>query len=275
MKRNLNHDGQILLITLLVLSVATTIALALISRSTTDVNISTQVEESSRAFSAAEAGIEQSLKKSSGVSGALSSGETYTTTQDIIGGTASYEFPKAIAKGDVATLWLVPHDANGNPIVSGGANYTSDTLTLCWGNEGAGAVPAIVAAFHFIDATDSTYKVSRVALNTENDGDNFDMTGIGGGCSTNTDFSKSITLANLGIVRTADRILMVRIRPLYANAWIAASSAVALPQQGNIFTSCGKTGTNVQRCITAYQQYRAPLEIFDYALYSEAGALTP
>ncbi len=55
----LMHSGQVLLITMLVMAVATTIGLALASRSTQDVNISTQVEESSRAFSAAEAGIEE------------------------------------------------------------------------------------------------------------------------------------------------------------------------------------------------------------------------
>lgn len=53
--------GQVLLITVLVLSIAVTIALSLIGRSVTDVSMSRNLEESARAFSAAEAGIEETL----------------------------------------------------------------------------------------------------------------------------------------------------------------------------------------------------------------------
>ena len=74
------HDqpGQVLLLTLLVLSVATTVVLSLIGRATTDVAISNQIAESQRAFSAAEAGIEEMLKTGSVAPGVhpLSSGAT-------------------------------------------------------------------------------------------------------------------------------------------------------------------------------------------------------
>ena len=63
-------SGQVLLITLLVLSVAVTIALSLIGRGTMDANMSANLEESARAFNAAEAGIEDALKSGIGTQGA-------------------------------------------------------------------------------------------------------------------------------------------------------------------------------------------------------------
>lgn len=58
-----NHkSGQVVLIVLLVMVVVLTIGLSLISQSVTDISISKDEEESIRAFSAAEAGIEAALQ---------------------------------------------------------------------------------------------------------------------------------------------------------------------------------------------------------------------
>ncbi|MFH0863897.1 MAG: PilX N-terminal domain-containing pilus assembly protein, partial [Candidatus Gottesmanbacteria bacterium] len=63
MKNNIGkQNGQILLIVLLVMVVGLTMGLSLATRSATDVKISSQLEHSSRAFAAAEAGIEAALK---------------------------------------------------------------------------------------------------------------------------------------------------------------------------------------------------------------------
>ena len=60
MKKN---SGQIILIVLLIMVVLLTIGLALVVRSVTDIRISTETKESTRAFSAAEAGIEDALRQ--------------------------------------------------------------------------------------------------------------------------------------------------------------------------------------------------------------------
>ena len=82
-----HQQGQILLITLLVLTVATTIALSLIGRATIDLSMSNQLEESTRAFNAAEAGVEQALKSGLGTNGpaVLTNGVTYDVTVNTIG----------------------------------------------------------------------------------------------------------------------------------------------------------------------------------------------
>jgi hypothetical protein len=121
MKKYRAQSGQVVLITLLVLTIATTVALSLIARTTTDTTITAQVEESSRAFSAAEAGIEEALKTASGTIGAkvLTSGVLYNVTVNSIGGAVGvYEFSKKTLKGDTETLWLVAHDSNGVPIIT-------------------------------------------------------------------------------------------------------------------------------------------------------------
>jgi Tfp pilus assembly protein PilX len=61
-----SQKGQALVLVLLSLSVVLTLVLFILSRSITDVAVSSKEEESARAFSAAEAGIERSLVVGSG-----------------------------------------------------------------------------------------------------------------------------------------------------------------------------------------------------------------
>lgn len=62
MTNKLKNRGQMILVILLVMAVGLTIGLSVASRSITDVNFSTKIEDSSRAFSAAESGIEEALR---------------------------------------------------------------------------------------------------------------------------------------------------------------------------------------------------------------------
>jgi hypothetical protein len=62
MRRN-RQSGQVALIILLVMVVVLTVGLSLISHSVTDISISKDEEEAMRAFSAAEAGIEEALRQ--------------------------------------------------------------------------------------------------------------------------------------------------------------------------------------------------------------------
>lgn len=58
-----HRSGQAALIVTLVVIVGLTVAVAVISRSVTDVGVSTQEEERARSFSAAEAGVEDALRQ--------------------------------------------------------------------------------------------------------------------------------------------------------------------------------------------------------------------
>jgi len=59
--KNKKESGQALLIVLLGMAVILTLVLSIVSRSVTDISLTKKDEESLRAFSAAEAGVEQLL----------------------------------------------------------------------------------------------------------------------------------------------------------------------------------------------------------------------
>jgi hypothetical protein len=272
------HSGQILLITLLVLSIATTIALSLVARSTTDLNISNQVEESSRAFSAAEAGIEQALKLQSVPNAVtLSGGVSYSVTKADIGGAiGALAFPKVTDVGGVETVWFVNHDDTGLPIFSARA-YTNDGIDVCFNANGS---PAVEVTIYYqknggsIETARSVYDADAVRAGTNN------FTAVpanSGGCGdgTNTNLKQTIAFSSLGITANSDTLLLMRLRPLYANTQLAVSAPQILPLQGNKYDSCGKTGAGVSRCISVLQNYRTPSGVFDYAIYSGNGSFAP
>jgi hypothetical protein len=123
--------GQALLVVMLVLGVAMTVGLSVVSRSITEVNISSTAEDSTRALEAAEAGIEKSL---AGV-GTFASGtvdhpttNTFSENNAVVSvanislGTASfYKLPYELESGDVATVDL--------------GSSTVNSVRVCWGTD--------------------------------------------------------------------------------------------------------------------------------------------
>lgn len=274
-----HERGQILLITLLVLTVATTIALSLIGRATIDLSMSNQLEESTRAFNAAEAGVEQALKSGLGTNGpaVLTSGVTYDVTVNSIGGISGvYQLPHQTPEDVTETVWLVEHDPNTG-LLDETPYYTSATIDVCWSIETAPSPAAgLVVGVLYKEGTDGSYQMARAAIdsNAATNNNNFDSTGItGSGCGLGY-YHKTVNFASLGISTlgaSADTLLALRIRPVYADATIALDGGVTgLPKQGNQIESVGATGTGVSRKVVVYQQYRAPLSIFDSVIYSQS-----
>ncbi|OGG30729.1 hypothetical protein A2973_03080 [Candidatus Gottesmanbacteria bacterium RIFCSPLOWO2_01_FULL_49_10] len=272
-----HESGQILLITLLVLTIATTVVLSLIGRTTTDVSISNQIAESSRAFSAAEAGIEASLK--SGTTGVqtLSGATSFDVQRADIGNAAGiYQFPKKVVKGTTETLWLVDHNANGS--LDEHPTFTASSLDLCWSSEST--IPAMeVTVLYKTAPPTSEYRVAKGAYDPDPDGarrsaNNFStVTAATGGCGvgTNTTYRQRITFGSFFPVidPTSDTLLMLRVQPVYSDAAIVVSTVAPLPLQGTQITSTGSSGTGVSRKIVVFQQFRSPPSIFDSVIYSQ------
>lgn len=270
MKRDPKQSGQIVLITLLVLSIAATVALSLIARTTTDVTISSQVEESSRAFNAAEAGIEEALKTglSSPGTQVLTPGVSYTVTVATIGGAAGiYTVPRRTPRASTETVWLVNHNPDGS--LDETPTFTAPSVSICFSQETT--TPAVVAtilykrgASYFV--AKGAYDPDAVRAGTNNFSG---VTALSGGCGTPTMYLQTITFADFGIDPAADTVLMLRLRPVYADTQIAVDASIPLPLQGNRIESLGTTETGVTRDIIVYQQYRSAPTIFDAALYSQ------
>src|SRR3990167_8278862 len=91
----LNSKGQALLIVILVMVVALTITLSVISRAVVNLRTTQDQEKTQRALAAAEAGIEQTIKNNYAASGEgegnLSNSASFTTSVQTLLGTAAFQ----------------------------------------------------------------------------------------------------------------------------------------------------------------------------------------
>lgn len=261
-----SNSGQALLIMVLVMAVALTIGLAVISQSITDIKISHQEEESSRAFSAAEAGIEQALKLGPG-DYPITSDITARVTETAQGGGDQFVFPTQISQGETQSIWFVQHDESGGLIET--PYYTADSFKVCW--EDTDPETAIEAIVFYKDG--GVYKVARGAYDAdaasrgnsfEVPNENCDNLGLGRG--------KTLTRTGLSIPNGAILVLL-QLRPLYNQAKIGAAGTGGpggiLPGQGECYESTASVpGSGITRKVQQCQFYKAPPGVFDYALYS-------
>ena len=274
-EKSSGQEGQALLISLLVLSVATTVVLALIGRTTTTVSVTAQTEESAKALAAAEAGIEQALMAGTGVSGSYTvAGSAYTYVVDqfaIGGGTGVYSFPAKTLKGTTEILWLSPHNSLGILDESGSNDYNQG-LSICWSSEST--VPAIVVSLLYING--GSYRIARAA---------FDPTASvrGNSFSSNVTYGTNCGFQNyykadMSFISPANINLALRIRPVYNDTQIAIQTdglPMNIPAQGFRYESIGTFESGTTRKVLVNQFFRGPDTIFDYVLYSQTGSLAP
>ena len=268
------QKGQVLLIVVLVMIVALTVGLSLISRSITNLRTSTEEAESQKALAAAEAGIEQALESGQDIQlASFESGDVniqYSTDVEAVDGT---EFlvngGNTVAKDDGADVWLSEY-SNDDTIFTVGR--TSGSLTIYWG-EGTSdcqSSPQEIAALEItlftgskdnptIDRFTAEPCQSRKTIN------NFGDVQAGGsvdGVSFN--WSKTIPPAP----GTYTNGLILRIVPVYSDAKIGIKASTALPLQGNLITSTGEAG-KTHRKINVFQGHpRIPAELLPYAIFS-------
>src|SRR3989338_10792119 len=126
-----NQKGQVLLLLILVMTVALAIGLSIVQKSLVDISTASKVEQSARAFSAAEAGIEKALNASGGGSCTGAACQSFTENKSAIKeiidtgllpavavsgqlqDTLEYDSP--LAKEDVAQVWLAEFSSPINP----------------------------------------------------------------------------------------------------------------------------------------------------------------
>ena len=261
-------------------AVILTIGLAVASYSITDIKISQQEEESAKAFSAAEAGIEQALKLSPSGTDEFSVAVGDITARvkpEIQGGGTNFDFGATkFPSGELANVWLVEHDENGEIDATTHLSFNS-LITLCWGSSTTidDSTPALELALVYKNAT-GDYKVIRqgydpnfgrtVGFDAPDDLD-------GGNCSANLAFAKkNINLAsgNFGL-KASDVPYLLRLKLLYntSDQPLAVASDNNFPSQGKCYESSAKVETSgITRKIRQCQFFQAPPEIFDYVLFT-------
>lgn len=139
------QTGQALLIVLLAMTAVVVIVLSTVSRSVTDIKVTSTEEDSLRAFSAAEAGVEQVLLSQQGLPANTqigSSGGAESIVNASFGNASTSTnvlYPKKLNSGESATFWITGLNDSGNFSCSAGINcYLQNTLAnICWGDTNA------------------------------------------------------------------------------------------------------------------------------------------
>lgn len=286
------QSGQALVLVLLSLAVVLTLVLYILSRSITDVAISSREEEAVRAFSAAEAGVERALVIGVG-SGTIQLGDASFSSNvtSFAEASRSFVYPSSLASGDSITTWFSLRDNSGptscdisHPCFSG------NKMKVCWGRAGTGSssstTPAVEVSFVYL-VTPGNFATARIARatfdpNAGRRASNFFSAPDAGGCTINGEsfaFQKDITFADLGITSagTDGGLQFARIRMFYntdqnhdVGVDVNFSGNDTLPSQGLLIDSTGSAGES-NRKVEVFQAWPEAPEIFDFSVFSSGG----
>ena len=284
-----SQSGQLILTLVLVLTVALAIGLSLVQKSLTDVSTATRTEQSTRAFSAAEAGIEQALLTIPGSGSSnfpINGGNTTVDDQGEVPRPAAtgqvqeiFELPK-LAKERVEQAWFADpknNDTKGVPA----EGYNQSSLDLYWGDSALDKA-AILAKVVYYDSSDTSYKSISFPLDSNpNRGNNFN-TPISPTCkdsfyekdTTSGTSRKFYCFARISGWSANVRLMLIRIRMLYnpsdqpiAIQAVGSCAGCNIPRQARIINSVGSSG-DTQRRVQVFKQEKVVPPYFDYAIFS-------
>jgi len=249
------QNGQVAIILLLFMLVALTIGLAATQRSLTNISTSSQTEQSSRAFSAAEAGLQRSISAVDPVilpppavpptapdiqeselgNGANASVNVVT---DLPRSGEALEYPP-IGRDTIAQFWLADPTNNSSNWDKATGNFTNHrfaysggSLDIYWGNSNpiSNPAPAIEVNYIFQPAND-TYSSKKFFFDPDNSrtaGNNFTPVSAGNcsllpihtslsidGSAATTD--RSFYCRSTITIAAAETPVLLRIRVLYSN----------------------------------------------------------
>lgn len=264
-KLHKDEKGQALLLVVLVMIVASTIGLSLVSRSIVQVKTAKDSADSQKAFSAAEAGIEQALQTGNGAI-SQSLGNNASIGSVSIATTQGSKFilnnNTQVLQDEGIDLWLATYPTYQNP--------WTGTVRVYWGT-----VPDCdeAAVEIIIISQPSGYTMNHYAYDPCSsrviNGNHFTQPAANsGGTIQGKTFAYSVPI-------DIPNGLIARIIPLYHDTTIAVagftnsteSTIQSFPSQGKIITSIGSSGST-QREIQYYQGYSVvPSELF-YSLFA-------
>ena len=293
-KNNKYQSGQALLLVLLSMAVVLTIVLSVLSRTITDITITTKEEEALRAFAAAEAGIERALIIGTNAGGFGDDASFTATVSDFGYQQSEYVYPEKLLSGETAIIWFVDHsEDDGTLTCDTNECFTGSSMKVCWGEEGAASesdtTPAIEVSISYAE-TLGDYSTIRIARETVDPNsvrrstNNFSATDVGT-CTIDGvafEFNKTLDFASLGIPAASynnqNGLQFAKIRILY-NTDAAhtvgvdvSASGNDLPSQGLRIESAGSSG-EANRRIEVFQTFGELPLIFDAALFSPGGII--
>lgn len=277
-----NEKGQAVLIVLLSLSIVLIIVLYIMSRSITDISLSSKDENSMRAFSAAEAGIERALVIGSSGAGSFGDANFTADVSDIGSGENQVVYPIGLKSGETAIFWF---NRVGDP-----TNFTGNQVKVCWGAAGTSAAitetPAIEFTVYY-KTTLGEYRVARTSLdvNTARALTNNFSAASNASCTIAGEtfqFQSSVSFLAAGLnipnYATPDVLQYATVKILYNTATThkigldVSATASFLPSQGSKIDSQGSFD-NANRRIEVYQLNPEVPPIFANVLHSSSDIL--
>ena len=259
-------SGQALLIVVLVIVVALTVGLSVAVRTTTNLRISSENESSEKAFSAAEAGIEQALVNNSSIPSTLiGTNASYETDVAVLSGQSIIlNNDSLVLKDEPVDLWLSTYPTyssswSGNLTINWGA--LSDSCNASESLNTKSALEVIVISGTVANPITTTYLIDPCSARSSSN--NFEFISVAGNTINGRTFAnkKSITI-NSGLI--------VRIIPLYAGSIIAVEKGSAdpnIPGQGIVITSTGQSGDTVRKIVTYRSYPKLPIELFPFVYF--------
>lgn len=275
---------------ILVMTVALAIGLSVIQKSLTDVSTSSKVEESQRAFSAAEAGIEQALR------GDLSPVEFTDTSSEAQAEDKGFqpaiplpnpqppvyhrqdplEYPP-LAKEEVAHVWLSDLNSLSNPPA---AHYIQNSLEVLWGSQDPEDKAALELTLVYYDGSKYTSRKWYIDQTTRTPSNNFKQISCDGGYQLVSGTYQCKVTIGASIDRESDPalptdLMILRARLLYnktsqpfaVQAVGTCGKDCSLPPQAREIISVGQSG-QTQRTVRLFQMQKVVPPYFDYAIFS-------
>jgi len=258
------QKGQVLLISLLVLSVVLVVGLSLAARTINTLRTSKAEDSSQKAFAAAEAGLEQSLTAiENSFQEDLSDDQSYQVTiNELLGDEFQINAGGYVVKDDSADIWLSEYPDYLNP--------WSGNLTIYWGSPSDVCVDRpeednTMAALEIvlISGSKASPTIDHFAYDpcdSRRNGQNNFSPVAPGATVAGRDFAYSFSLP----VASG---LLARVIPIYAGTYVGVTGG-NLPPQGTVVTSVGISG-DTKRKIVSFRGYpKVPVELYPYLIFS-------
>lgn len=267
----MREKGQVVLILILVMTVALGIGVSVVQRSLSDVSTASKVEQSSRAFSAAEAGIEKAIQSSTGFTTAIPLGNNSSIQEvqasPIPASGQALEYPP-LAKEEMAQVWLANPDDLSSP-------YGGSTLDIYWGNSTTDrAALELTLVYYGTEYSSKKFYLDQITRTPAN---NFDTTAD---CSTAHTIGTNTYQCKYTITSIPSSPRLLRARLLYnttsqpfavSPVGTCGASPCSLPSQAHLFTATGTSG-QTQRKVQVFRLDKVVPSFFDYAIFS-AGSI--
>lgn len=261
------QPGQIAVVVLLMMAVLLVLGLSIASRTTQEIQLSDQEQDSTRVFNAAETGIEEALSNTTNFTQA----DTGTTVQGNISNLPS-------ADSITGNYTVTRQDGLQTKIVQGASatvfldQFTGSSFNIDWAKEAAcNSRASIIYSVHYNEGgvekvqyeafkpvcnpSDGTYDINKAQ--------GFSTTGV---TALNSGEYKQRVSVNIAAIPGTKK--MVRIKALYADADISISGVPA--QAYNIRSEASDVSdTNGEKsAIQVTRTKPAPPMVLDYAVYS-------